>query len=264
MKTMYVCCLAALAVPALAVAEDSSELKAYLRALKSGSNAEQIRAAQDIAKLGAAAAGPAVPALCEAIADNNSKVAAAALEALEKVDAKLHKLLTALLFDGSEKKRSDAMQDISQLENVEVTVPVLIANVRNRIAKDNDRNGIPGDLVRAIDALQSIAPKNPSYLKLLVDASGPGNPRNKNRNYVIKALGDLAAENEKSIPTIKRALAASLVDRSKDTRVAALEAIGKIGLPAKDLAATVKKLKFDGEADVRDAASAALEKIQGK
>src|SRR5262249_33167677 len=152
--------------------DDTTELKAYQRALKSNVTTERVKAAQDIGKLGPAAI-LAVPDLCEAAVDPSSKVSVAALEALGQVNPKLHKQITTLLVDKEPQKRTEAMQELAALENLEDIAPILIAHIRMRLPREEDFFGATGDISGAIEALIKTSAKNPTFLKVLMEGAGP-------------------------------------------------------------------------------------------
>ncbi len=78
----------------------------------------------------------------------------------------------------------------------------------------------------------------------------------------------LAAELlEKVVPVTKQAVAAlteALNDDEYRVRIAALDALGRIGSPASGAFPAIAKLVYDGVADVRTAAVAAMLHVQKK
>jgi len=246
--------------------EKQEAIQRHIRNLKSSFTADRIRAAQELAKIGEDAK-PAARALCEAAVESNVKVATEALEALEKVWPSLHKNVVIILAEKEPRKRAEAIKDILLLEeDGDAATPVILENLKRHIATSNDFFGADESVAFSIDALKRYAAKSTSFVNALLTAAGPLNSKGNNRALALIALGDLAEENPKSVPQIKKTLLTGMGDRNPKVRVAALKGIANLGKNAKDTATlnAIKRLKLDSEAEVREAATASLDKLQNE
>jgi len=150
------------------------------------------------------------------------------------------------------------------MEEAEVAMPVVLENLKRHITSSNDFFGADQSVAFSIDALKRITPKNASFLNVLMIGAGVTNQKGNNRILALIALGEIASEHSKSLPQIKKALSNSLADRNPKIRVAALKGLGQMGKNAKDMPTlnAIKRLKLDSDAEVREAATATLEKLQ--
>lgn len=240
-------------------------LQRHIRNLKSTFKEDRVRAAQELAKLGEAAK-PAARALCEAAVEPNNKLAREALEALQKIWPQLHDDVVMILADKNPQKRATAIKDILLLEDGEAAVPVLLENLKRHLTVANDFGAADESVAFAIDALKRMAPKNVGVVNVLLTGASPTNSKSSHRILALGTLGELVEENPKAAPQIKRMLLAGMADRNSKVRIAALRSIGNLGKHAKDNATLtiIKKLKLDGDEDVRSAATETLDKLQSE
>lgn len=242
--------------------ERQEAIQRHIRNLKSNFSADRIRAAKELAKFGEDAQ-KAAPALCEAVVESNRKVAVEALEALQQIWPKMHKNVVTILADKDARKRAEAVKDIVLTEGGEAAVPVLIDNIKRFITAD-DFFGADESVAFSIDAVKRMAPKSASFANVLLAGASPLNKRPNNRMLALTALGEISEEHPKSITQIKRTLNYGLGDQNPKVRIAALKGFANLGKYGNDKATlnAVKRLKLDSDSDVRDAATATLEKLQ--
>lgn len=257
----------------------------------------RIKAANELAQLGAAAR-PAARALCSAAIDDSQEVRQAALEALEKVQPALAKPITTLVV-----RDVFAGNSANQIENMgeaaSPAIPVLIWH-----AKQMPRAPIEGgNSVWDIQALAKVGPTDPEAVRAILEYAqssitrtngvrpkDPGDkPTDKDApdadmmaatpHEVAAALtalgkmsqnkGDLRQEivaclvkvlaQEADSPSRIRLSGADL--SANDSLFAAINSLVQYGADAKAAIPALKRLKLDKEMAVRDQAGAALEKI---
>lgn len=258
--------------------DESTRLKlaAAMRVLKDSSGPERITALQDIAKLGQAGK-PAAKLVGDACFDPSAKVRTAAMDALEKIWPEMYEAGVALLRDNEDRfskseKREKACQMIAGLtENADVGIPFLLAHLKAHLEKDNDFFGVNSALSANVEALNKLAPENKTYHKTLIVAVTSPGIKPRHRCLAITTLGDLGQEHpalrRQFLPTLKQGLVIGQLQRDQSAgpaiQVAAIDAMGKFGKDARIQLSLLKKLKQDRSDQVRKAAAAAIESIEG-
>jgi HEAT repeat protein len=279
--------LAALALAAAPAArgEDPAVIKlrvtALARQLDGGTAEDKIKAAGELAKLGADGR-PAAKALTRLCVDPSARVSQAAQNALEKVWPELYEAGMALLKEkdealGKSPKHEEACQIILKLgDDAPAGVPFLLQYLRGHLEKDDDFFGVNRGLA-AVDAVSHLAPADPAFHKILVAAGAATNVKHANRALALRTLGDLGESNTKVrrgfIPVLKQALTAMPTTPGMRThprynldqvRRAAVEALGKFGKDARAELPALKKIKANDPVDaVRKSAADAVAKIEG-
>ncbi len=236
-------------------------------------------------------AKPAARALCQAALDPSEKVRLAVLEALEKAHPALHKHLVTLLVDSQHFARGNAAKAIGAMgREGEPALPVLLGLAKRVTQIKVTEEGVAlmglhrGNeaemrvlaregpiLVPVLEALEEIDGDNPEVIKTLI-ASMHVTPvyidLRAVRQTAIAALGKIGD----TFPAKRGELVAPLVEaldarlnrgRTPDdqTRIAAAGVLGRFGPVAKEAIPALKKLKLDPDMQVRDAAAAAIERI---
>jgi HEAT repeat protein len=250
---------------AIADAQGSKEVDALIKQFKGGSTPDRIKAAEGFAKLGEEAK-PAAKLLCEAAVSGQPKLAAACLEALEKVWPALYTPVVAAITEKDPRKRAEACRTIGLLgDDGAIAVPVLIESLKRCVANDDEYwYEVNPAVSAAVETIKQLAPTNADFTKLMLLAAGPVNKHYYNRGYVLETLGDLAETNAKIQKQVRQSATAALADSQSQVRVAGVRTLGKLGPAAKDSLSLLKKLKFDPDEKVRQAAGEAIERIQKK
>jgi HEAT repeat protein len=234
--------------------------------LKSERREERIRAAEGLGKL-KEMARPAARALCEVAADAEESVRQAALEALEKVHPALYKHVSTLVLGGD---RRQAVQAIKLMgEGANAATPLLLAQLKRDcypLRFDGE-----GDILEELASLRAIAPDEASTVAMIVELAnyeGGVGQGSRVRAAAAAAIGELAERHpDQRLEMIKAMVRAAQFRPQRSnmvdsyTSVAAINALGKIGPKAKDAVPVLKKLKFSPDVAIREAATAALEKI---
>ena len=229
-----------------------------------------------MAKLGAAAK-PAARALCLAATDDNVAIREAALEALEKVQPALAKLVTALVVDPHCSTNYEL--GIANMGDVaSPAIPVLIWHAKQK--PDFGRQGT--DYAADVTALAKIGPTDPEAVRAIIDhAQSPVAWTYRPDDFyeelaALTAFGELAQNRGRLRQDIVACLVkvlARVADPKDASRhagfgsnnqplFAGLQSIVKYGPDAKEAIPLLKKLKFDEDFTVREAAGAALERIE--
>jgi HEAT repeat protein len=247
-----------------------------VRALRSERSADRIRAAEQLGKLREEAKS-AARALCEAAATSEEAVRQAALEALERVHPALYKPVLTLLVDNDPSNQLLATRAIKDMGEVgKAATPVVHAHLRrNRGMTRNDALFQNNDdlILEDMAALRAIAPDEPDTLTVLMELTTyegrfyQGGPI---RAAAATALGELATRQPDRRQDIVKTLVAATQFRPKSgkewgaqpTAIAAINALAMIGPHAKEAIPELKKLKLSSEMAIREAAAAALEKIE--
>jgi HEAT repeat protein len=252
------------------------KLAKLVRDLKSERSADRIRAAEQLGKL-KEEAKPAARALCEAATASEESVRQAALEALEKVHPRLYKPVSTLLVDNDAGNHLQAALDIKGMgEDGRAATPVVHAHLR-RYRRPGDegmfwRGG--GELILGdMAALRAIAPDEPNTVKVMIELTtyeGQLYQGGQVRAAAATALGDLATRQPDRRDEIVKALVAATQYRpnygnewtEQPAMIAAITALGQIGPYASEAVPALRKLNLNPQRPIREAASAALEKIE--
>jgi hypothetical protein len=252
-----------------------------VRDLMSERNADRIRAAEQLGKL-KEEGRPAARALCEAAVSPDQPVRQAALEALEKVHPSLYKSVLTLIVDSNWYNHVQAAQAIGAMgEDGRPAAPVLLAHIKWLTQSHSGRpDGVfagqffsDDPVVADIAALREIAPNEEATARAIIGLTASGEEYGgagwKYRKAAATALGDLAKAQPRQRPAMVKALVAATdyhyprtnaIDR--ELAIAAMTSLGRIGPDAQVAIAQLKKLKLSSDATIRQAASAALEKIE--
>lgn len=160
--------------------EDSSlprELRPLVEQLKSGTTEERIKAARQLGELGEKAQ-PAARALCEAALSPLKKVSRAALQALEPVDAELHKSVFVLIVDEKAANHLDALRKLALLgEQGKPATPIVLYEIKRCQDLLNDpaarwgQNTLLAVTAASMRTLPKIAAEDPKALKAIIDLS---------------------------------------------------------------------------------------------
>jgi HEAT repeat protein len=213
-------------------------------------------AAKELGALGAKAREAARP-LCEACIDASSRVSVASIDALEKIRPDLHKHLVTILVDSNTTKHEQAFNALAQLKDEANTVtPILLAYLGRASIANHVYSGPP---ITCMNCLDAVASDDPTILTPLTRLARqhPGTPLAAHCIYSLSRLGEAQPDLRKKVyPTLTAALATNC-------RLEAIRGLARLGPDAKDALPLLQKLRFDSEEAVRNAAVAAIEKIQG-
>jgi HEAT repeat protein len=246
-------------------------LDPLIRALRSDVDADRIAAAQRLSKMGSAAK-PAARALCEAATNDSPKVRQSAIEALEVIHPELAKPVTTLLVDREYFNVHNAIGAIESLGGAGVpAIPLLIWFTKTGLAKSEYPNHVPA-ACEAIVALGKIGPTDSEAIESVIGYARSPLERDYNRFIAkqppLKTLGDLSQNKGDKRKRIVACLAIALsaLETGDDyqgdqLRKAAIDSISKYGRDARIAVPTLKQLKLSPNIEIRQAAAAALEKI---
>jgi hypothetical protein len=255
--------------------------------------AARIRAAEELGKLGAAAK-PSVRALCIAAAGDSKEVQRAALEALEKIDPKLAKHLITLVA-GDERDWRNALNEIGAMgEQGAAAVPLLIPFHKNKLAQKETRSvsvscllvlarvgANDGDAIKTV--LESTGKIISGLDDLNVKQASPKVATREERQVYSQAQSECLivngalfqlSQSKNSLRKEAVLLLTTFLDKLLKWRkeaplssmeltiTNALRTLGDYGPDAKAAIPVLKELKFDKDMQIREAASAALQKIE--
>jgi HEAT repeat protein len=249
----------------------NARLDRLVKGLKGETAAERRQAAEELAKLGEAAR-PAARALCEAAAGGDESVRRSALEALEKVHPSLYHPVTTLLVDENRWTQQQAGNTLAAMgSEARAAVPVVLAHLNQ---SRSPRPGWidPSAVLTDIAVLGRIGPDDPAVVRELIELAKlqPGRPFYLQSGIHAAAVRGLQEAGKADpalrgqiVPVLVSALDNSYPDaREEQTRLAAIAALEAFGSDSTEAVPVLKKLKLDPSMPVRQAAAAALEKIE--
>lgn len=254
-------------------------LDRLVRRLREGPRGDQILAAQEIGKLGEEGK-PASRALCVAAVNDREEVRLAALEALEKVNPTLHKHVVRLLVDGNFQRQLDATHALAKMpKDALPATPVLLARCQKHRPSPLYAPTYRVMLVEDLKTLVALAPDDREVITMLMSICSDKNPK----HYVSLEMREAAVQGllaiGKAHPRLRKEMVPGIIaavsGRSPTpgappgappdayaASVVAIAALGEFGADARDAIPMLNKLKLSPEEGVRDAATAALEKIR--
>ncbi len=217
-----------------------------VRLLRRPEPRERIKGLQGLAALGQKAES-AARAICQATLDPVPKVYTAALDTLAKVRPDLHPSVLVLRVDNNSQNVVGALSAIGAMrERGNAAVPVVVSVIE----RDGGRGGL--------ECLRSISRDDPSILPMLLSWTRDSHIR----PFVIPHLGDLGAARPELRRKIMPVLAADLASSLATARLAAIHELARFGSDASGYLPTLRKLRFDADAGVRQAAEVAIPAIE--
>lgn len=254
-------------------AEVAKEYEPQVKQLKDKDAKLRAKAAEELGTKGETAASTAT-ALCDAIMDKSPKVAQAALVALETVRPDLYKPISKMVLDSSPINQFQAIADLGVMEEKALPAKnLLLARMRVEAVAKRERVadiGGPGISVLArtppldvvLDSLAQIDFNEPEVVKTLKALAGPANTEAVRRLNSIDRLMLWATDDEKRQKEILPLIGAGI--QNNNMVIPCVEKLATYGGLSKDYLPALKKLKLSNSAAVRDAASKAVEVIEGK
>lgn len=240
-------------------AEANPKLADLTKALKDKANANRLKALEGLAKLGPDAKDAdraIVTAMLERWPMNKEEY----LGALEKVHPEIHKQVVTFLVDEELRNKSEAVELIAKMRtNGRAAVPLFLAFYQ----ADKAKNFPNGNVISAtiMESLGVVDPEGVDSVKTILDGiARPVDPQDLEQASEIRKRAiksSLAMKIDGKILT--KALIAGMAD--KDCIIEAINALAKLGPTAKEAVPVLNKAKLDSRAEVREAATAALEKI---
>ena len=224
---------------------------------------DRLKAIAALGEKGEAAAEAAGP-LCDAMLSASPKVATAALQAIEKVRPDLYKPLTALLVDGSHENQLKGTKELGLMgEKASPAINVLLANLRRELAKGPASKGqLSAMQTELFNAIRQIKPDDNETVKMYKTIAAASNKHILARVEAIAFLyswaGDDAVRRQDIFPLIRAGLS------DGQLQIQCIRCLGEYGELAKPCIPQLKQLKLSSNAAVRQAATAALDKIENQ
>ncbi len=248
--------------------QSKTELDRTIEQLKSEKAEECVAAAERLRKMGEKAR-PAARALCEAIVGTSESVRRSALEALEKIDPPLYKQVVLLVVDENTYNHVQASATLGAMGTEgEAAVPVLLSHAKKVSSAEYPNDAM---LIADIAALAKLGPAESEVVKLFVEMTklpqgrfGRGWQVRPAAINAIVATGNAQPARRKDLVQVLIAATEITVFGQIDegTRLAAIKALGEFGTDAKAAIPALKNLKLSSSMRVREAARAALDKIE--
>jgi hypothetical protein len=245
------------------------KLAALVKKLKDPKAKVRLESVEEIGKMGEGAAEAAKP-LCDALLDRSPQVAEAALKALEEVRPDLYKPLSTMLLDIDGTKHEKAIAELGLMDKDATPVLNLLhIRLRRELADGFLPSGgftsIQKDLFHAIRRIDPDDGLTISHYKAI---AAPGTQNVFARQASLVALRVWAGDDEKRrkelIPLAIAGLASDdsvfLVTGSLQSYC--IEMLADYGPLAKSALPALKKLKLNSLAEVREAATKAVDKIE--
>ena len=255
--------------------EEKGELTPLVKDLKAKDSKVRLKALAGLESKGKDAKD-AARSICELIVyDPNPTVATTALTTLEKVRPDLYKHLSVLLLDNSAQNRLAALQKLADMKDLaEPAQPILLLKCRTEFANRIHAFEPDGSLASPANSFLGQGPYAHHYLSAYKAIAGAEDPEviriyrelaastNKDaisRRFALKELVAWAEDDEALrkdvIPFIKAGLAdGPLLD--------CITYAGGYGSLSKEMLPVLKRHKLSAQAEVRDAASKAVDQIE--
>ncbi len=237
---------------------DVARLAAILQ--RKGEEEERVQAANQLARIGDKAR-PAIRAICEAALDPSKTVREACLAALEKIHPPLGKAIITLLVDQDGDEHIRAITALGNMgAEAKGALPVLIAYISTKEAKAGSYRW-DTHIAITFNVLLKIAPDDPDTINVLRKfATEPNEYLRGLRWQAITALGQIGKNHSRLRGEIMPVLQGGLTD--EQTCLVSLQALEGFGDDAKPAIPAIKKLKFNQNTTIRNAANALLEKLE--
>lgn len=205
---------------------------------------------------------PCSKELCDALMDPNGPVATKALTALESVRPDLYKPLSTLLLDKSIYRRAEAVAKLEELGKDARPVSGLLVNSLKHSANENDY-GQP-DVVPAsiFKAFKKIKPEDSGTIATMKGLASPETLALGHRYHALDFLISWADDDEERRGEVIPLVASGL--DNEQLAIVCINVAGKYGKLSKGMLPKLKQLKLSDTKEVREAATTAVEKIEGK
>lgn len=231
--------------------------------LRSTDASIRVKAANSLRQVGPAAAAQAGSALCQATFDTSPQVRQAALEAIEKVLPKLYKPVSTILIDSDAAKRTAAFDELKKMGgDAEPVAPLLAGMIRRDAFRQGE--GASLNVTQCISILGETNTKNPEVFKVLADQAAFARMENARKQAILTALQSLTDDDAALRKQVYGLFRASMTDTNAEIALLAIRHVATYGGEAKEALPVLKKIKLSGNAQIRDAASEAVEAIEKK
>jgi hypothetical protein len=241
----------------------SPTLEKLVKQFKNFDPRRRIEALEMLAKLGpeGRAATPAVLDLLTT-AKLSPKLQSAGLAALEKINPAVYKPMLTLLLDESIENREEALKQIAELPMQELAAfyPVIIRSYQAERVRSNAESGM---LPRYLQFLADHFPDKPEVPQLFLQAITFAGPNARGSAARAKAV-ELSPKLTLDRKQFYKALVSGLNDEDPDARAEVIKALASYKGEAKAILPLLKRLKFDKNQSVREAASLAVFLIEGE
>jgi HEAT repeat protein len=217
-----------------------------------------------------------IAALLKATRDEDSEVQRAALGALKVIDPGAQEAtaqLLSLLRSPSAEVRGEAASDLGTCA-AGYAAPAVLARILDNLVTVFQNDADPDVRSAAVRSLGLIGPPAQKTIPILLKALSPTEQKDPGvRQETAVALGQLAADNADSarpagalVKTQKKKVAAALVkafreDPEPEVQVAAIQAVGLLGAPARAAIDPLLQSLQEGPSEVRQEAARALAQL---
>jgi len=249
---------------------DNPALAAIVKGLQSKQQAERVKAAEALAKLGKDGK-QATPYLLETLVATFPTDRETFLDALEKISPEISKPIATIFLDKNDYLRQQAIQELGKLgKQAEHSLPVLLSLYKaymTLLQTDRRASLTQGLLLASFDAMTKVAPEDKAVVELVTTLVANPTPVDVNkRTYSGQRLKSHAMERLKEMNLEPKVIVGPLTKCLEDPLYAVVAAnhLGVIGPAAKDALPALNKIKFSSDQRVREAAAAAIEKIKDK
>ncbi len=239
------------------------------RKLRKGPNPKtRMDAAHKLREFGPAAAVVSKE-LCDALADTSPAVVSAVIQAIEQVRPDLYQHLTNLAVDQNPENHLTAVKQLGLMgKEAECCVGLLLTRLRAELSLGPIPSGYQGAgqlrlmQLTLFDTVRQINPDDAAtltYYKLLAAPAAHFDPAKwQALNFLYLWAG---AEEDRRKQVLPLAMAAL---RNPYCQALSIQILSDYGPLAKNAAPALRQLKLSGSAAVREAASRALDKVEGR
>ncbi|MGL6097336.1 MAG: hypothetical protein ACRC7O_16245 [Fimbriiglobus sp.] len=240
--------------------DPAEEIDRLVKMLKDPDSTRQIYAIKKLGGMGPDAHAAARPLFEVTLNPKFRTNHTPALQAIEKISPKAYEVGRTLILDDSWFDRADALKDLEALPEADraALFPVVIKAYRFERLRSRGRSLVLADIVRTLAIVYPTEPETRDAFLESITYTGPQFAASGSRRAALGLLDKVELDKK----VLYKALVSALADPDLGSGVLAVKALGDLGADAKASLPTLKKLKFHKEKLVRDAADAAVAKIE--
>lgn len=233
-------------------------LYSIAKGLKAIQQADRVKAAQSLAKLGPKgkeASAVVIESMLERWPNNKEEF----LDALAAINPTLQKPVVTLLVDQNALSKQKAIHELEDLKGeAKPAVPILLALVQAELQRSSTKNylGLGGE---ALVTAAHVDPQNNTVIQTVLGLVPHNTRLGRGRvddTHAIELAFEMKIDPKLLAPPLITAMA------NPQVKLMAVRALGKIGPEAKAAIPALNKMRFDSVQQVREAATEALKSIQ--